>query len=103
MTVLGIKARLVSESLTARIMNLVKLALFLCPVILASLVLVNHPAQASELTTLSHPDAVGSAIAHHGVPVAVTARADQPLIPTGCSCARCAKAEELLRGQFPVV
>lgn len=70
-------------------MNLAKLALFSCPIALASLVLVDNPAAASVTDSLLLPGLVE---------VATT---DRPLFPTGCACARCTGAEDLLQGEFP--
>ncbi|HEY9664661.1 MAG TPA: hypothetical protein V6C65_39975 [Allocoleopsis sp.] len=82
-------------------MNLTQLALFSCPAVLAALVLITSPAQASTTANLSQPRLVEFTTEHHAITIAVASPSDRPLFPTGCSCARCTKAEELLQGQFP--
>ncbi|MGI0484380.1 hypothetical protein ACN4EK_03020 [Pantanalinema rosaneae CENA516] len=82
-------------------MNLTKLTLFSCPIILAALVLVSSPAEASTPANLLQPGSVEVTVDHHAISVAVASPSERPRIPTGCSCARCTKAEELLQGQLP--
>ncbi|NJO41881.1 MAG: hypothetical protein HC865_14940 [Cyanobacteria bacterium RU_5_0] len=82
-------------------MSLTKLTLFSCPIVLAGLVLVSSPAEASTPASLLQLNSVASTTDHHTISVAVASPSDRPLLPTGCSCARCTKAEELLQGQFP--
>jgi len=82
-------------------MNLTKLALFSCPIVLAALVLVGSPAEASTPVSLLQASAAEITTEYHALPVVVGDPSDRPLLPTGCSCARCTKAEELLQGQFP--
>lgn len=82
-------------------MNLTKLTLFSCPIVLAALVLVSSPAKASTPVSLLQPNLVESTTDHYTISVAVGSPSNRPLLPTGCSCARCTKAEELLQGQFP--
>ncbi|NJR62228.1 MAG: hypothetical protein HC769_27430 [Cyanobacteria bacterium CRU_2_1] len=82
-------------------MNLAKLVLFSCPAVFASLILVSIPAEASILANPPQADQIVLAATHHAVAVAVAPQSDRPLIPTGCSCARCTKVEDLLQGQFP--
>jgi len=83
-------------------MNLAKLVFFSCPVILASLVWLNSPAEASTSTQLTSITRTAFTTTHHVVMVAASAPSDRPQLPTGCSCARCTKAEELLQGKLPV-
>ncbi|NEQ27307.1 MAG: hypothetical protein F6K28_51540 [Microcoleus sp. SIO2G3] len=82
-------------------MSLTKLTLFSCPIVLAALVLVSSPAEASTPASLLQPNSVESTTDHHTIPIAVESSSDRPSFPTGCSCARCTKAEELLQGQLP--
>jgi hypothetical protein len=82
-------------------MNLTKLALFSCPAVLAALVLMTSPAQASTPANLSQPSLLEFTTEHHAITIDVAAPSDRPLLPTGCSCARCTNAEERLQGQFP--
>jgi len=82
-------------------MNLTKLALFSCPAVLAALVLMTSPAQANTSANLLQPGSVEVTADHHAISVAVVSPSERPRIPTGCSCARCTKAEELLQGRFP--
>ena len=82
-------------------MNLAKLALFSGPLMLASLALVSVPAVASPLPHLAQYDNA-QGMTNHVSEIALLPPSDQPRVPTGCSCARCTQAEELLRGQLPV-
>ncbi|NJR48394.1 MAG: hypothetical protein HC780_01405 [Leptolyngbyaceae cyanobacterium CSU_1_3] len=83
-------------------MNLTKLTLVSCPAILAALVMVSNPAEASTPANLLQLGSVGATTDHHAVSVSVVSPSDRPLLPTGCSCARCTKVDQLLQGQFPV-
>jgi hypothetical protein len=82
-------------------MNLTKITLFACPIILAAWVLVSSPAEAGTRISQPQPDSVESTTNPHAISAAVGSPADRPLLSTGCSCARCTKAEALLQGQFP--
>lgn len=83
-------------------MNLATLALLVGSVSLVSFVIVSSPAEANTAMPLSQSDLAELASTHHAVPLSVTALPDRPLIPTGCACARCVKAETLLQGQWPL-
>jgi hypothetical protein len=83
-------------------MTLAKLTLFSCPLALAALVLFNSPAVASPVANLLQANASEFTTEHPAAPVAVAPPSDRPLLPTGCACARCTKAEQLLQGQLPV-
>jgi hypothetical protein len=82
-------------------MNLTKLTLVSCPVILSASVMVSNPAEASTPANLLQLGSVGVATDHHAVSVSAVSPSDRPLLPTGCSCAQCTKADQLLQGQFP--
>lgn len=92
-----IKVKLIGKELAEITMNLAKPGFFSCPIALAALVLVNLSAEARVLTDLSQPDQIAFPSAHDALAVALAPRSDRPLLPTGCSCARCTKAEQLLR------
>ncbi|WP_066376792.1 hypothetical protein [Anabaena sp. CA = ATCC 33047] len=87
-------------------MNLVKLFLLTCPVIISSILLAANPAHASIKPTFATPEITVeyveplSAIATPHV-----APASNPIIDQlGCSCAQCVKPKfELLQGKLPSV
>jgi hypothetical protein len=84
-------------------MNLAKLVLFACPVVLTSMLMGAVPVHAVETATfLQVPQVNVAQMAVNDADLAgLSLRDDQPLIPTGCGCARCIKAEQLLQGRLP--
>jgi len=84
-------------------MNPAKLVLFACPVVLTSLLMGVVPAHAVETANRLQVRQVNVAqTASNDSGLAVSSlKDDQPLIPTGCGCARCIKAEQLLQGRLP--
>ncbi|MBF2028207.1 MAG: hypothetical protein IGS48_15815 [Oscillatoriales cyanobacterium C42_A2020_001] len=84
-------------------MNLAKLVLFACPIVLMSMLMGSAPVHAVETATvLQVPKVNVVQMAFDDSDLAVSSlRDDQPLIPTGCGCARCIKAEQLLQGRLP--
>jgi hypothetical protein len=82
-------------------MNLTKLTLVSCPVILAALVMVSSPAEASTPANLLQPDSVVVIPNHHTITTAVASPSDAPSLPIGCSFAQCTQANQLLQGKIP--
>ncbi len=82
-------------------MNLAKLILLACPVVLAPMLMEIVPAHASETIILSQLTRVNpeQTAVEHPVSVASNQKLDR-LLPTGCTCARCMKVEELLQDRL---
>ncbi|MBM0745723.1 hypothetical protein JOY44_30370 (plasmid) [Phormidium sp. CLA17] len=84
-------------------MNLAKLILLACPVVLTSMLMEAVPAHAFEAATplqVPQVNVAQTAVDHLNL-TASNLRSDQPLIPTGCGCTQCFKAEQLLQGRLP--
>lgn len=79
-------------------MNLAKLILLACPVVLASMLIRTVSAHASETASLLQLTRVNleQTAVNHSVSVVFNQKPDRLPVPTGCTCARCMKVEELL-------
>jgi hypothetical protein len=84
-------------------MNLAKLILFACPIVLTSMLMGTVSAHASETPSfLQVPQVnVAQTAVNHPSLAAANLRSDQPRIPTGCGCTQCIKAEQLLQSRLP--
>lgn len=84
-------------------MNLAKLILLACPVVLASMLMGAVPTHASETASLLQLTRVNSdqTAVNHSVSVASNQKPDRLPVPTGCTCTRCMKVEELLQDRLP--
>lgn len=83
--------------------NFAKLILLACPVVLASMLMETFPAHASETASLLQLTRINpeQTAVNHPVSVASNQKPDRLPVPTGCTCARCMKVEELLQARLP--
>jgi hypothetical protein len=84
-------------------MNIAKLILLACPIVLTSMLMGTVSAHASESPSFLQVSQVNVAQTAINRPslAASNLRSDQPLIPTGCGCTQCIKAEQLLQSRLP--
>lgn len=84
-------------------MNLAKLILLACPVVLTSMLIERFPAHASETASFLQMPQVNLAqtSVNYQSLASSNLRSDQPLVPTGCGCTQCIKAEQLLQSRLP--